>query len=135
MEFKGKVKKVFEREFTKRDGEKASSHEIWVEEMASQYPQSAVFEVGKNATLPKEGDLVTIQFSMSTNEWNDRVFGKNRAWKIEIDQASQSAPEEIEDPLSVLDEPDTEKQAEPTTPTKKKQKPEEAPNNPDDMPF
>ena len=86
MEFKGKVKKIFTKEFDKKDGTKGSSTEIWVEEEANQYPQSGVFEVGQKATAPKEGELVTIQFSMSTNEWQDKVFGKNRAWKIESER-------------------------------------------------
>lgn len=85
MEFQGKVKKVMTKTFAKKDGTgDITTNEIWVEEQIDKYPQSAVFELSKNVSVPKEGDVLLIQFSMSTNEWQDKIFGKNRAWRIEV---------------------------------------------------
>ena len=106
MEFKGQVKGIFKRTYDKRDGTTGESVEVLVEELTSSYPQSAVFEVGRNATMPNENDIVTVYFSMNANVWNYRVFGKNRAWKIEVDKAAPTPePIEEEDPLSVFDKP------------------------------
>jgi len=93
MEFIGRVKKIFTKTGTKKDGSGSwTSTEIWVEETDGQYPQSAMFKLGKNAATPNEGEIVKIKFSMRTNEWLDpatqetRVFGENNAWSVESDR-------------------------------------------------
>jgi len=135
MEFKGQVKGIFKRTYDKRDGTTGESVEVLVEELTSSYPQSAVFEVGRNATMPNENDIVTVYFSMNANVWNDRVFGKNRAWKIEVDKAAPTPePIEEEDPLSVFDKPAKEEEhavEEKIKPAKKSKEPVAD----DEMPF
>lgn len=134
MEFKGQVKGIFKRTYDKRDGTTGESVEVLVEELTSSYPQSAVFEVGRNATMPNENDIVTVYFSMNANVWNDRVFGKNRAWKIEVDKAAPTPEPVEEDPLSVFDKPEEEEkhavEEKPKTAKKSKE-----PVADDEMPF
>ena len=136
MEFKGQVKGIFKRTYDKRDGTTGESVEVLVEELTSSYPQSAVFEVGRNATMPNENDIVTVYFSMNANVWNDRVFGKNRAWKIEVDKAAPTPePIEEEDPLSVFDKPEEDEKPKPEEEKPKQAKKSKEPVADDEMPF
>jgi len=106
LEFSGVVKQIFTKSGEKKDGSGTwTSTEIWVEEPDGQFPQSAIFELGKNVACPKEGELLRIKFSMSTNPWEDRVFGKNRAWAIDTVSAPPKTPNgsnEEEDPYAAL---------------------------------
>lgn len=108
MQFKGVVKKVIEKTFAKRDGSgNITTYEIVVEEPDGEYPQSGVFELKKNVSIPAEGESVTVTFNMRTSEWEGKFFGKNQAWKVEserldntpvgsIPQPTQYAPEAAE---------------------------------------
>lgn len=107
MEFKGRVLKVFDRTFTKKDGSgDVFMNELWLQEQTGAFPQSGLFELKGGLVVPREGDTVTIQFSMSTREWNDKVFSKNRAWSIQIEPPEyiptehKEAPVESEQPTS-----------------------------------
>lgn len=112
MEFKGVVKQVFSKTFAKKDGSgDVTTNEIWVEEEYGQYPQSGVFELKKDLPVPAEGESVTLQFSMATNEWTSptgdfRVFGKNRCYRIDAASSGNAKTPSGQEPSHSAQAPD-----------------------------
>lgn len=99
MEFKGQVISVINKSGTSKEGKSFEAYQFVVEEQIEQYPQSAVFDIfGDRVKVPNIGDVVTIQFNMRASEWQGKYFGKNNAWKIEVE--ASSTPDITPDPLA-----------------------------------
>lgn len=99
MEFKGQVISVINKSGTSKEGKSFEAYQFVVEEQIKEYPQSAVFDIfGDRVKVPNIGDVVTIQFNMRANEWQGKYFGKNNAWKIEVE--ASSTPDITPDPLA-----------------------------------
>jgi len=92
MEFKGRVEEIIDKSGTSKKGEPFVAYQILVEEEMQQYPQSGVFDTfGDKITLPAVGDLVTVNFNMKATKWEGKIFGKNNAWKIEVEKSVQNS--------------------------------------------
>lgn len=114
LEVTGKLKKFLEPQTgTTKDGSKNWIKQSFLVETDSQYNNLYCFEVfgdEKVANLTKyqkEGDNVTVEFNVNTNEYKESYYTTLAAWKISKqsnDAPTQNAaefapPQEEENPL------------------------------------
>lgn len=86
MEIKGTVKAVLEvKSGAKRDGGQWSSQTVVVHIEDEKYPKDLAVDVtGDNCGKLDVDDKVTIQYDVSSREWQGKWYTTARAWKVEI---------------------------------------------------
>jgi len=92
MEFTGKVTKVLPLMTgkSKSSGKEWRSQNFCVME-EGQYPKTVCFKLfgDKVDSIPQEGDMVRVSFSIDAREYNGRWFNEISAWKVEIIQSAK----------------------------------------------
>lgn len=90
MEIQGIVKAVMEvRSGAKKDGGQWSSQTVVLHIEDEKFPKDVAIDVaGDNCGKMNNGDKVTAQCDVSSREWQGKWFTTVRAWKVEVEKAS-----------------------------------------------
>jgi len=104
MEFSGKIIQVLPIEggTSKKTGNAWKKIQFVVEQMNTQYPKKALFEVfgeDKFTKMPLvTGNTVNVQFDVEASEYNGRWYNKLSAWRVVLANESQPEPAEVLQP-------------------------------------
>ena len=113
MQLTGKVIETKTRKGTSRAGKEWKSKQVIVEYQEGNYNKTIAFELfGENnieANPVKKGQVVTVDFSVESREYNGNYYTSANAWRITPGEASAVMPEKVDmssmrpkDPLSDL---------------------------------
>lgn len=93
MDFKGVVKNVLKTPYTTKEGVSSERVEIGVEEENDRFPEKVLLSIDTRriTDIPSEGDKVEVSFNHSYREWDGKLFGENRCWRLKITERKQSA--------------------------------------------
>lgn len=117
MEFTGIVRKRIDKSGTSKKGEAFVAYQYKIEEAEGQYPQSLLADVfGDKLEILNVGDNVTVTYNVKCDEYQDKLYGKNNMWKVDVNsranaQAVNASAPVVVDPLAspVEDMPDDSK--------------------------
>lgn len=106
MKVTGKLAKILEKQTgQKKDGSGEWVKQLFLVETDEQYNNLYCFEVFGDEKVEnlnkynKEGDNVTVEFNVSTNEWQGRYFTTLKSWRIEKAGLTINDTKEIGDVL------------------------------------
>lgn len=92
MELTGKVIAVLDTQIGTSSRGNLWEKKEFVIETHEQYPKRACFTLfNKVEICPNVGEVVTVSFDMDAHEYNGRWFNQVNAWKVDREQAGQSA--------------------------------------------
>ena len=97
LETTGKLHKIFD---TESKSDKFKSREFVIE-TAGQYPQLIKFQLVQDRceiiNAFRIGQDLKVYFDLRGREWNDKFFTSLQAWRVEPNQAGQSAQTKSDD--------------------------------------
>lgn len=105
---KGKIHKIYDTVTTqgKQDPSKEYKTRLFVIDTEDQYNPFIAFELfGDKCNLVdnvKEGDLVEVEYNISSREWKDKWFTKLGAWQV--NKASEEVAESVARPADESDD-------------------------------
>lgn len=111
MQLTGKVIETKTRKGVSKAGKEWKSKQIIMEYQEGNYTKTIAFELfGDNnidSNPVKKGQVVTVDFSVESREYNGNYYTSANAWRITPGGASETMPEHVEmtrpaDPLSDL---------------------------------
>lgn len=97
LEVQGKITKILDKQTgTKKDGSGEWVNQSFLVETDAQYNNLYCFEVFGDEKVEKlnkynkVGDSVSVEFNVSTNEWNGKYFTSLQAWKVMKSESNQT---------------------------------------------
>ena len=101
MEFQGKIIQVLPIEggTSKKTGNAWKKIQFVVEQMNTQYPKKALFEVfgeDKFSQMPiVAGNRVVVGFDIDSHDFNGRWYTSLKAWRVNLANEPQPEPAEV----------------------------------------
>jgi hypothetical protein len=112
MEVQGKITKILDKQTgTKKDGSGEWVKQSFTLETDEKYNNLYCFEVFGDEKVEnlnkynKVGDSVSVEFTVSTNEWKGKYFTSLQAWKVmKSEQSTQPAGNSFDEVASTNDD-------------------------------